>query len=552
MRAIDRERILIELKSRLLRRYAYRSEKRPPILEETLLTSLYEESLRLDDDRESSLREQDRSFWDDVRRQMHQASQHKLQELVGKVVWHYADEIAGLFDEKVYRAVTQAGEPVLGALFNAVSPLRFMRAVQQKGPLGSLPRLDDAVVLRGHVSMLEKLRQRGTLLMVPTHVSHMDSIVVGYALYKMGFPPFLYGAGLNLFHNPVVGYFLRNLGAYSVDRKKRDPLYKEVLKEYATLTLENGYDNIFFPGGTRSRSGAVEKKLKLGLLSAGLGAFVNNLHNKREKPNIYIVPTTLSYQLVLEAETLIDDFLKEVGKARYIITDDEFSQPRRIFDFVRQLFSLDSKIVFHVGTPMDPFGNPVDENGESLDPCGRRIDAQKYVMRRGEVVEDAARDAEYTRALGAKVADAFVGDNEAQATHVTAKAVMNLLRQQNANIDLVRLLRTGGPVDDVPMNRLLDEVSRIRQALLDQEQQKRVAVDAKIRQASPSDIVADGLRHFAIYHTKPAAQRVGDRLIVPHRPLLFYYQNRLEGYGLEPQGLSPSLSDDHRTLGRTA
>ena len=32
----------------------------------------------------------------------------------------------------------------------------------------------------------------------------------------------------------------------------------------------------------------------------------------------------LVFQLVLEVETLIDDFLKEVGKSRYIITDDEF------------------------------------------------------------------------------------------------------------------------------------------------------------------------------------------------------------------------------------
>ena len=42
---------------------------------------------------------------------------------------------------------------------------------------------------------------------------------------------------------------------------------------------------------------------------------------------MFIVPATLSFQLVLEAETLIDDFLKEVGKSRYIITDDEFASP---------------------------------------------------------------------------------------------------------------------------------------------------------------------------------------------------------------------------------
>ena len=51
---------------------------------------------------------------------------------------------------------------------------------------------------------------------------------------------------------------MHNLGAYTVDRRKRDPLYKRVLKEYATMTLELGYDYLFFPGGSRSRSGAIE------------------------------------------------------------------------------------------------------------------------------------------------------------------------------------------------------------------------------------------------------------------------------------------------------
>src|SRR6185436_18130912 len=100
-------------------------------------------------------------------------------------------------------------------------------------------------------------------------------------------------------------------------------------------------------------------------------------------PRMFIVPATISYELVLEAETLIDDFLKEVGKSRYIITDDEFSKPKRVFDFVRQLFSLDSKIFFTIGRGMDPFGNPVDDDGESLDPRGRRVDPSRYVLVNG-------------------------------------------------------------------------------------------------------------------------------------------------------------------------
>ena len=36
-------------------------------------------------------------------------------------------------------------------------------------------------------------------------------------------------------------------------RRKKAPIYKDVLKQYATVSLELGYHNLFFPGGTRSR-----------------------------------------------------------------------------------------------------------------------------------------------------------------------------------------------------------------------------------------------------------------------------------------------------------
>src|SRR5262249_47558530 len=157
-------------------------------------------------------------------------------------------------------------------------------------------------------------------------------------------PPLTYGAGLNLFTNPLISFFMQNLGAYKVDRRKTAPFYKDVLKEYCTVSLEFGYHNLFFPGGTRCRSGIVEKKLQLGLLGFGLRAYVNILRAHKQKPNIYVIPVAISYDLVLEAETLIDDHLKEQGQSRYIITDDEFSQPSRVIDFMKRILELDQRI----------------------------------------------------------------------------------------------------------------------------------------------------------------------------------------------------------------
>jgi glycerol-3-phosphate O-acyltransferase len=86
----------------------------------------------------------------------------------------------------------------------------------------------------GEVDQLQKLSKKGTILMVPTHLSNIDSILVGWVLHLMNLPPFAYGAGLNLFSNPMLAFSMSRLGAYTVDRQKSSALYKATLKNYST------------------------------------------------------------------------------------------------------------------------------------------------------------------------------------------------------------------------------------------------------------------------------------------------------------------------------
>ena len=113
-------------------------------------------------------------------------------------------------------------------------------------------------------------------------------------------PAFIYGAGLNLYHNKILAHFMNRLGAYTVDRRKRNPIYRATLDSYATIATLEGVHGIFFPGGTRSRSGAIEKNLKLGLLSTALEAqrrnFVYPIRAQSEK--IFVVPLVMSYHFV--------------------------------------------------------------------------------------------------------------------------------------------------------------------------------------------------------------------------------------------------------------
>src|SRR5207249_4036340 len=117
-----------------------------------------------------------------------------------------------------------------------------------------------------------------------------------------------------------------------------------VLKTYSCVLLERGYHTLFFPGGTRSRSGGVERKLKLGLAGTGIEAFARSAERGRLQP-VFFVPATINYLLTLEAETLVDDFLQEEGKSRYIIDDDESTRLGRIAAFMQKLLKMDASCV---------------------------------------------------------------------------------------------------------------------------------------------------------------------------------------------------------------
>ncbi|HVY60188.1 MAG TPA: 1-acyl-sn-glycerol-3-phosphate acyltransferase [Planctomycetota bacterium] len=526
MRPEDRERATIEVACRVLGEKLLQAEKGGPAVDAWIHDTIYEERKRLERER-GPARDADAAFYHEARQRALTASEEEKKAILRGIVERFVGEIAGNFDPRVYALATSVVPGGLALLLNALSPHRLL------SQFPALPSLSTNVLIRGETETLKRLDKQGTVILCPTHSSNLDSIVVGWVLHRLGLPPYIYGAGLNLFSNPLLSFFMQNLGAYKVDRKKTATLYKDTLKEYCTVTLELGYDNLFFPGGTRSRSGGVESRLKLGLLGCGLRAYVNNLQRGAAQPKVFIVPCTLSYQLVLEAETLIDDYLKETGKARYVIDDDESSQLRRVASFLSQVVSLDSRMYLTVSPALDPFGNRVEADGESYDRRGRRVDATRYVTRDGKPVHDAQRDAEYTRELGDQVIASFRADNTLQSTNVVALTLFDLLRRKSPGLDLYRLLRTGGREDNVPIGELAAAVGRVVARIKEKSDKGEVRLDPRLYGLDADAIIGDALRAFASYHARAAVQRRGDRIYAGDMNLLFFYNNRAIGYGLE-------------------
>jgi glycerol-3-phosphate O-acyltransferase len=553
MRPEDKERATVEVACRVLSEKLAQAERgRGPGAEAWIFDTIYEERKRLEKERHAPAHAADEAYWESVHRRAVDASEEERQAILREIIERFVAEIVGNFDPRVFKLATTVVPPALALLLNTLSPRRLLSQLRnfrlapgsaaggvfggwklRYESLPGLPTLSTNVIVRGETETLKRLDEVGTIILCPTHISHLDSIVVGWVLSRLGLPPYIYGAGLNLFGNPLLSFFMNNLGAYKVDRKKSATLYKDVLKEYCAVSLELGYDNLFFPGGTRSRSGAIESRLKLGLLGCGLRAYVQNLKRGKANPKIFVVPCTMSYQLVMEAETLIDDYLKETGKARYVIEDDEASRLERVVSFLSQVVSLDARIYMTISQPLDPFGNRVEADGQSYDRRGRPIDIARYVSVQGKPEHDAQRDAEYTRELGASVIEAFRRDNTLQSTNIVAFTVFDILRRRNPGCDLYRLLRTGGREDNIPLSELVPAVERVTDAVKERAERVEVRLDPRLRGVAPDAIVQDALRAFATYHTRPALSRRGDRVYARDMNLLFFYHNRASGYGLE-------------------
>jgi glycerol-3-phosphate O-acyltransferase len=231
---------------------------------------------------------------------------------------------------------------------------------------------------------------------------------------------------------------------------------------------------------------------------------------------------------VLEAETLIEDHLAELGKSRYIISDDEFSDSRTVASFTSRVLQLDANVYVRFGRPLDPMGNDVDDEGRSVDATGRTIDRVGYVTdKQGDLVRDAQRDAVYTSRLAASLCKAYQRDNTVLTTHLAARAAWKLLQEKTPRLDLYQRILLAPPERTLDRAELLTGIQHLAQQVHARAQK------GKIQSALPrgaEKILEDALDKFARYHTRKALEQKKGEVIADPK-LCLYYGNRLEALG---------------------
>lgn len=396
--------------------------------------------------------------------------------------------------------------------------------------------LQDKIHITGEVEQLRTLARKGTIIMVPTHFSNLDSILIGWVISALGLPAFIYGAGLNLFNIKIFAYFMNSLGAYKVDRRKKNALYLETLKTYSSMAIQRGCHSLFFPGGTRSRSGQIEKRLKLGLLSTAIEAQrVNYQKGKRDAlEKIFVVPVTLNYNFVLEAPSLISQYLKLQGQERYYVENDEYSTSYKISAFLVKFFTKGSHISVSIGKAMDVLGNYVDIQGNSYDKNNRVIDTQEYFTQDGRIIsQNQQREDEYTRMLSERIVEEFHRINKVFASHLVAFTAFEIFRKKYSKLDLYNLLRL--PEEDlfIPIDEFKDTFNRLLAKVHQMKNEGKLDISPYLM-GDPDEMIEHGMKNVGMYHAKrPLIIDKARNVTTQDLNLLFYYHNRLVGYNLE-------------------
>ena len=215
-----------------------------------------------------------------------------------------------------------------------------------------------------------------TVLLLPTHKSHMDYLLLSWLMFRYDLPMPFIAAGENLARIPLVGSFFRRCGAFYIrrarsrrqqrkhgrwsqaseaqsgrgsaattPRKERisstprtmleqpagasaaaSTVYRSTLKEYVASLVRAGSSVEFFVEGGRSRDGQVGVP-QLGLLTYALSAALakqQSLHSangadvpgiraeSEESPRVLVMPVSIDYDLNPDA----GEFLREATARR--------------------------------------------------------------------------------------------------------------------------------------------------------------------------------------------------------------------------------------------
>ena len=533
----DKEAFLAEIKELTIQkiRSKIQTEKE---LNDMLGKVLYSERVRLTQKAWKADPSDEREFWSSIKNELLNIETIDLQgdisvdspnlKIVHQIIDRYLAEIVGNFKPAMYNFARKTINVLVSKILNA-SPINKFRFWKTQKTIG------EKLIISGEIEKIRRLGKEATIVLVPTHFSNLDSIIMGYIIDRIGLPAVTYGAGLNLFSIKLLSYFMSNLGAFKVDRRKKNSIYLELIKNYSTVSLQRGANGLFFPGGTRSRSGNLEKNLKLGLLGTTIEAQRNLIERQSDRTfrKIYILPVVLNYHFVLEASGLIEDYLKSTGKDKYIRENDSFSTSYKVIKFIANFLFANSEMVISLGPLLDVIGNNIDEDGSSVDHLGRKVELKEYFTFNGSFKTNIQRENEYTRMLEKSIIEKFHSHNTLLSTDLIAYVGFVKMKNIFPHLDLYAFLRLPEEDTEIPYDEFEKAVEKIKEKFIELNKNGKILLSEEIKLPT-KQLIEHGLANMGVYHSKSVLKiSENGNMISEDKKLLFYYHNRGDGYQLE-------------------
>lgn len=303
-------------------------------------------------------------------------------------------------------STAQKSQKILKEIAADFSPLAIKSMSAMLHPIWNIMYDGIEIDAEGMARVREAARNK-RLVIVPSHKSHIDYLVISYVFYNNGLIPPHIAAGVNLSFWPL-GTIFRRSGAFFLRRTfSDDALYATLFRSYIIKLIEEGFPIEFFIEGTRSRTGKLAPP-KYGMLDMIVDAFRGG-----NVEDLAIIPVSVGYEKIIES----DAYRKEL----------EGSEKKS--ENLGALLQTTSVLRSRYGRIHVDFGNPIDL-GEYLDT---------YHGSRQEIAHDELRQT--VRRLAYKI---IHGINDATTVTPSAIVALVMLNSTGSALDLDTLTRHAG------------------------------------------------------------------------------------------------------------
>ena len=177
----DRDQFIEEINDFTLNRLMSMSKDK---VSDLIAKTLYLERIRINEEPWKVDPPNERAFWRKLRKKLAdnavkpegETFDQINKEILQRIISRYSEEIVGTFNIKTFLFARRFLTSFFNRLLNTAASRNFRRIWSTKH------QVSERLKIVGHTDEVRALIKKGTVVIVPTHFSNLDSILIGYSL----------------------------------------------------------------------------------------------------------------------------------------------------------------------------------------------------------------------------------------------------------------------------------------------------------------------------------------------------------------------------------